>query len=274
MIEPSTESHICKSCSNAFTGNFCNQCGEKVLRPSDRSFKKFIGSILVAITFADTKSIKTLWVVLKRPGHVSKEIAAGKTIMYLKPISLFFVLNLIYFFFPVIQLFNATLKTQLSSPLRDFYKNIVAHKIVSLGMNIESFNLVYNIKTTGYAKLMVMVFAFLGSLPLNFFYWRKKRFFSDNVSYMVEVACFNLFVNAIVLTIVVSVFGLGKQLDETVLTIIFICTNLYFLFRSSHEFYGERGWRLVLKSVVMILFLKVALELYRMVLFFVTIWSM
>jgi rRNA maturation endonuclease Nob1 len=31
--------HQCKSCQNTFTGSYCNQCGEKVIAASDRSFK-------------------------------------------------------------------------------------------------------------------------------------------------------------------------------------------------------------------------------------------
>jgi Protein of unknown function (DUF3667) len=254
MIETTNSTHICRSCGNSFTGDYCNECGEKILRPSDRSFKTFLSNILIAVTFADSKMIKTLWLVLKKPGFVSKEFANGRRVNYLKPISLFFVLNLIYFFFPVVQLFSASLNTQ--------------------GMNVESFSLIYNLKTTAFAKLMVMVFVVLGSLPLNILYWKKNRFFTDHVSYVVELACFNLFINAIVLSILVGVLGAGKYLDEAILTGVFISTNLYFLLRSGFEFYGERGWRLVLKSALMILFLKLALEIYRMILFFVTIWSL
>ncbi len=60
----------------------------------------------------------------------------------------------------------------------------------------------------------------------------------------------------------------------SVLTGIFISSNLYFLVRSSKEFYKEKGWRLIVKSLVMILFLKVALEVYRFILFFITIYSL
>jgi hypothetical protein len=274
MNSSDTLSITCKSCGNTFAGNYCNQCGEKVIRASDRSFKTFLSNLLVAITFADSKMIKTLWLVLKKPGFISREFAEGRRVKYLNPTSLFFVLNLIYFFFPLIQLFNASLNTQLLSPFRGFYQSIIAHKIVSLGMELSSFSLVYNLKTTGFAKLMVMIFVFIGSLPLNLLYQKRNRFFTDHVGYLVELACFNLFVNAIMLSILAAFLGLGQYLNEEVLTAIFISTNLYFLLRSGGVFYGERGWRLFLKAGLMILFLKVALEVYRAILFFVTIWSL
>jgi hypothetical protein len=266
--------HTCKSCGHQFTGNYCNECGEKILKPVDRSFKRLLSNITVAITFADSKFLKTLWLILKKPGFVSREFSEGKTVNYQKPLSLFFVLNLIYFFFPVIQLFSASLNTQLLSPLGHYYQALIARKAVFMHLDISSFSLIYNMKTTSFAKLMVMVFVVVASLPLNLLFRKRNKYFTDHVGYMVELACFNLFINAIVLSVIAAFSGLGKHLDELVLTAIFISTNLYFLIMSSREFYKEKGWRLVVKSVVMILFLKVALEVYRSILFFVTIYSL
>jgi len=273
MTQPES-THICKSCHHEFNGNFCNQCGEKILRPADKSFKTILNNILLTITFVDSRFIKTLWMVIKNPGSLSRDFASGKRVKHLSPMSLFFVLNLAYFFFPVIQLFNASMNTQLLSPLGSLYSDIIAHKIVKLGVDLNSFTLLYNLKTTSLAKLMVMVFVVVSSLPLNLLYRKKNKFFTDHVTYAVELACFNLFINTIVLTIIVRLIGGGSYLDETALTVIFIVTNLYFILRSGSIFYHEKSWRLVLKSMTMILFLKVALEVYRTILFFVTIVSL
>lgn len=273
-IDPPLQQHTCKSCGNIFVGEYCNLCGEKILRPSDRSFKKLMSNILIAITFADSKFIKTLWLIFKSPGELSTDVANGRRVKHLPPLSLFFVLNLIYFFFPVIQLFNASLNTQLLSPLKEWYKTLIAHKVMALHMDVSSFSVIYNLKSTGYAKLMVMVFVVVASLPLNLLYSKRNRYFTDHINYMVELACFNLFINAIVLTILAKFLWLGGVLDETVLTVIFISTNLYFLIRSGKVFYHEKGWRLFLKSAMMILVLKLALEVYRSVLFFVTLNSL
>jgi hypothetical protein len=72
--------HTCKSCSNQFTGSFCNVCGEKVLTPADKSFKTILNSVMLTITFADSKFIRTLWQVLRKPGTVARDFAAGKRV--------------------------------------------------------------------------------------------------------------------------------------------------------------------------------------------------
>ena len=267
----STATHTCKSCQNVFSGNFCNQCGEKILTAKERSFKTITNNILQTITFADSRLIRTLWQVIINPGTLSHDFVNGKRVNHISPTALFFVLNLFYFFFPFIQLFNASMNTQLLSPFSIFYKSIIAHKIVNLNLTLESFALMYNLKTASLAKLMVMVFVVVSSLPLNLLYWKKNRYFADHITYAVELASFNLFVNAIALTIIMKLFGLGMYLSEAVLTTIFISTNLYFVLRSSKTFYHELGWRLIVKSIILILFLKVALEGYRSILFFVTV---
>jgi len=271
-MEEHLTSHTCKSCGHVFNGNYCNICGEKVLRKSDRSFKRFLNTVFKALTFADSTFVISLWLVLKKPGFISKEFVEGRRVKYLKPVAVFFVLNLAYFFFPVIQLFNASLRTQLLTPPGRFYTEIIARKVTRMGIDFNGFKFIYDLKTVGLAKLMVMVFVIIASLPLNLLYRKKNRLFTDHIDYMTELACFNLFINAILLTIIASL-GVGRYLDELVLTIIFISTNFYFILRSSAEFYNEKSWKLVLKSIVVLLFLKVALEIFRTILFFVTIWS-
>ena len=271
--------HVCKSCGNQFTGRYCNQCGEKVILPEDKSLKALFSSILVAITFADSKVFRTLAYVIRNPGYISKEASEGRTVRYLRPLSLFFVLNLIYFLFPLIQLFNARWKTQLVSTYGALVKYMSSAWMVRNGIRpdkngINAFELLYNETTLGFAKLMVVVFVVLASLPLNFLYRRSGRLFADHFGLMVELACFNLLVNALFITIMAKVLPIGGFLDETVLTIIFVTTNFYFVLRSTATFYGDNGWKWVIRSLLIVLLLKVALELYRLVLFLVTIWSL
>lgn len=267
--------HICKNCGNRFAGNYCNLCGEKVLVAQDRSFRTFLGSIVIAVTFADSKFIRTIWLILKRPGFLSREVAEGRRVKYLRPLSVFFVLNLIYFLFPMIQLFNASLRTQINSFHGKAAVQAVASKMTEMGFrDVNSFSIIYDQKTTGLAKMLVIVFVVLASLPLNLIYRSRNRYFTDHVGLSVELACFNLLVNTLLLTLLINIFRLGAYLDEFVLTGIFVATNLYFLLRSGWVFYEEKGIRLILKSVLMMGVLKITLELYRAILFYVTIASL
>jgi hypothetical protein len=241
--------------------------------PADKSFAKFLSNVMVAITFMDSKFFKSLWLVITNPGFLSREMSEGRTIKYLRPMSVFFVLNLVYFLFPLIQLFNASLKTQLGSLFGSYVQHLVAMRAVDLNISADAFMVLYNQKTAGLAKLLVIVFAVLASLPLNLFYRKRNRFFADHVGLMVELACFNIFINAIVLTVAAKFLGLGAILNENLYAIIFITTNSYFLLRACYTFYKERNVMLILKSVLMLGALRFALEAYRLILFMVTVWA-
>lgn len=276
--------HTCKSCGNPFTGLYCNVCGEKVIEPKDRSLKVFLSNILIAITFADNRFVKTLWLIIKNPGFLSKEYADGRRVNYLRPLQLFFILNLIYFLFPVLQLFNSSLRTQMYFLFHsNWVRSLILNKVATTGMSLQGYELMYNAKSTSLAKLLVVLYVLLASLPLSLIYLKKRnRYFTDHVTLSVELACYNLFVNAILLSVLLwlasGLLRLGNlpwqgYLNDTMLTGIFITTNLYFVYRASATFYGQQGKRLWLKGILVILGLFLALEAYRLLLFLVTFWS-
>ena len=278
-----TIQHTCKSCGHVFTGLYCNLCGEKIIEPKDRSMRTFLGNILIAVTFADNRFIKTLWLTIKNPGFLSKEYADGRRILYLRPLQLFFILNLVYFLFPVLQLFNSSLRTQMYYLFHSgMVRPMVIERVVQEGLSLDGFALMYDAKTAGLAKLLIVIFVLLASLPLSLIFRKQNRYFTDHVALSVELACYNMFVNAILLSGILwglskifrwSGSGLGDYLNDTTFTVIFISTNLYFIYRAAQTFYQQEGKKLIVKSVLAIVGLFLALEAYRLMLFFVTFWS-
>jgi hypothetical protein len=275
--------HTCKSCGHQFVGVYCNFCGEKVITPKDRSFRTFLSNILVAVTFVDNKFIKTLWLTIKNPGFLSKEYADGRRVKYIRPLQMFFILNLIYFLFPILQLFNSSLRTQMYYLFHsEMVRNMVVKRVASEALSLDGFSLMYDGKSTGFAKLLIVIFVVLASLPLSLIFRKKNRYFTDHVTLSVELACFNMFVNAIFLGSILFVLSkifrwtgssMGDYLNDTTFTFIFVITNFYFIYRASRTFYGQKGKRLIVKSILGILGLFLALELYRLLLFFVTFYA-
>jgi hypothetical protein len=276
--------HACQSCGQSFAGNYCNHCGEKVLVASDRTFKTFLNNFLVALTVTDNRFIKSLWMVVSKPGILSKEYAEGRRVNYFRPLQLFFILNLIYFLFPLLQLFNTSLYTQMYlQPHRKLVQYLVHAKIGNDRLALEGYTLMYNDKSTSLAKLLIIVFVLFACIPMTVIYRRRNRFFTDHMTLAVEFTAFNLAINAIALSgllmVTSKIFHLShngweRYLDDTTLTVIFILTNLYFLTRAGRSFYNQKGWMLVVKVILGMLGLFVALEVYRLVLFLITFWAL
>lgn len=274
--------HTCKSCGHVFKGLYCNACGEKVLEAKDRSFKSFLSNIQLALTFADNKFAKTLWLVVRNPGFLSKEYAEGRRVNYFRPLQLFFVLNLVYFLFTPLQLFNTSLRTQMYLRTHSkLVRDLVFSKVGRDPLMLQGYELMYNQKTTSLAKLLVIVFVVVAAVPMAIIYRKRNRFFTDHVTLAVELTTFNLAVNAIALSLFLMLtnqilhwthLGWEKYLDDLTLTVIFILTNTYFLFAAGRTFYNQHGKMLLLKIVLGLLGLFLALEAYRLILFLITFW--
>ena len=279
--ELSLAPHICKSCGHSFHGTYCNICGEKVIEPKDRKLE-FLATVLISTTIVDNKFLKSLRLTLGNPGFLSREYVDGRRVRYMKPLQMFFILNLVYFFFPVLQMFNASLYTQLHVlPHSKLARSMVAQKIVHEGLSTQGFELIYNDKTTNLAKLLVVIFVLLASLPLSAIFQKKNRYFTDHVALAVELTSFNMALNAIGLSVLFLVFSKlfhwghftwGSYLNDITLTLIFIFTNVYFIFRAAKTFYNQKGKRLVIKAMLGVVGLFLALEAYRFVLFIITMY--
>jgi hypothetical protein len=281
---PQLPEHICKSCGNKFSGYFCNLCGEKVLETSERTFNTFVSRIRELLSLRNNKFLRSLGLIIVRPGFLSKEYVEGKRVNYIQPIQIFFLLNLIYFLFPLLQLFNTSLDTQMYQRSHSaFVRKMVTEKLAAEGLSYDVYRLLYNEKSTALAKLLILVFVLVASLPFNLVYRKRNRYFKDHLILSVELASFNLAMNAILLSIFLMVAsklihlthsGWEKYLDDTTLTIIFVMTNLYFLFSAGRVFYGQKGFRLIIKVLFGMFSLFVALEVYRIILFLSTFWSL
>lgn len=276
------QEHTCKSCGNTFVGLYCNLCGEKIIEPKDRKLKSFLGKVIIATSFVDNKFLKSLWLTISRPGFLSREYVDGRRVNYMRPLQMFFILNLIYFLFPVLQLFNSSFYTQTHIlPHRKIAQQMVEQKAKKEQITIKGLELLYNDKTKSLAKLLLVVFVLLASLPLSLIFLRKNRFFTDHVALAVELTSFNLAINAILLSVLLWVISKvlqlshasgGIYLNDITLTLVFVMTNVYFLFRAAKAFYFQHGKRLLLKTIGGVVGLFLALEAYRFILFGITIW--
>lgn len=281
MLE-NTSTHICKSCGNSFIGLYCNQCGEKVLEKSDLSFRALLSQFVLIVTFADNRFIRTLKHIILRPGFISSEYAEGRRVNYMRPLQMFFILNLIYFLFPLLQLFNTSLNTQMHlrthSPL---VKEMVQNYLQKEHLSYEGFSLMYNERSTSLAKLILVVFVVIASIPMSVIFMKSKRMFTEHVTFAVELVSFNLAINAISLSVILMGInkilhwthsGWERYLDDFTLTIIFVLTNLYFLFSAARLYYQQKKFALVVKVVLAMISLFVSLEIYRLILFLLTFW--
>ncbi|MEQ9465967.1 MAG: DUF3667 domain-containing protein [Ekhidna sp.] len=274
------QTHTCKSCGTSFSGNYCNQCGEKVIRQEDRKLKHFLGEFINAITFADNKLFRTVKTILIAPGRLSADFVEGKRKKYMKPISIFFLANLIYFLFPVFNTFNTNLHLQMNAfPFlhSDLATEMVNSRLEESGETLESFSLRYDSKSTELSKLLLILISLFQAM----FFWmihsrNSKRFFSDHIIVSLELMSF-------IILFCIQVLGLAFLLiasinssfiSELVTSGVMFSLILYYLYRVEFTFYSTGGIRAFANAMLGSIAFSLFIFIYRSLLFFITFWSL
>ena len=88
---------ICVSCGAARSGRFCAQCGEKRVEPGDYTLRHVLGELAEQFLSLDGRLLRTMRALATRPGMLTAEYIAGRRRPYSRPLSLFVLLNVIFF---------------------------------------------------------------------------------------------------------------------------------------------------------------------------------
>src|SRR6476661_7868460 len=96
----------CPSCSTRTVGQFCSHCGEKEVSDQDYSVRSYLAEMGSAITLLELKVLRSVWLVVSKPGYLSSEYLQGRRVRYMKPLQLFIFLNVVYYF--SLTIFSAT----------------------------------------------------------------------------------------------------------------------------------------------------------------------
>lgn len=278
-----SEADPCKSCGNAVSGLYCTACGEKVLTPEDHTLKHYLGALLNAFTFADSKLWNTLKAVVLRPGELSAAYMDGRRVKYMRPVAFFFLANFIYFAVPMFETFNTTLESQLANQNHSAWaKHQLDIHLSESGRTLDEFKALYAPASANNAKLLLVTMVFLLVLPLGLLHLRKHPFVSAYVTAAFELMGFYLWVSTLALgSITMGVLALnntfGNRLSDNsvdgALLIPLVVLHAFVTIGISRRFFrcswGGALWR----SVAMLFGLQLALTSYRALLFAVTLWQ-
>lgn len=276
----------CLTCNTSFQGRFCSHCGEKVVDQHDRSIKSLLSDLMNAFTFLDGKFPTSVKAILLQPGKLSEDVVRGVRVPYMKPVSLFFVANFLYFLLPGSEIFNTSLKSQLvTSPFRQIIENLLHSKIAELNSSYEQFEIVFNTESSSWAKLLIVLIVVLFSVVTAFVNFSRSRYFADHLTYAFEFMSYVVFYPVILFfSLTYFVYWIGQQMGTDLIWLfrdelsfqlpVFILLLFYFLLRGQIRFYKSHWVKALIKALILFSGLVGIVLVYRFVLFFVTYWSL
>ena len=86
----------CQNCKAPLAGHYCAQCGQRH-EPHVHSMREFAGEAFESVTHADSRVWRTLWLLISKPGYLTREFLEGRRVSYLPPFRLYLVLSVILF---------------------------------------------------------------------------------------------------------------------------------------------------------------------------------
>ena len=265
----------CKSCGTRFQGRFCNNCGEKVYHPHDKSFSHFLEEAFHFITHFDTKIFRSLRLMFTKPGFLALECCEGKRRKYISPVSMFMIGVVIYLLFPVLQGLNISFYSHISNN-NSLHINVIQkwaeHKASVEQISLEHLGEKFNHLSPKFSKVLLLVLIPLTAIALSLLFRRKKEYFFDHMMLAAEINAVILFL--VFLFLPVIFVGISKLLPinlEYGDTVIFLFLHgillLLILVFSFKRFYQVKFLNALIKAFLFIILYMLVLHVYRLIVF-------
>jgi hypothetical protein len=188
-----TEIITCKNCGNQFSGNYCNNCGEKVFTEHDRTAAHFLEEGFHFLTHFDGTLITTIRTMFTRPGKVSVDYAHGIRKRYFRLLSLFLLLVVVYLLFPAFEGLNMRLNAHEHHRLYGAYarEKVDTIKIHNHWSEKEVAE-VFHQKSEKISKILLVIIIPFTALAVWAVTFRKRKYAFDQLVFATEMNCFYL----------------------------------------------------------------------------------
>ena len=267
----------CLNCGTILNGKFCHTCGQKKIEDKERTLKHFFYQFFGAAFFLENNLIRSLWLLLSRPGFLAAEYLEGRRKRYMAPISLFLLINLVYFFTVSLTDMNLSLAEQIRQPQHGWLAEVMIEKrLDSREMKFEEYASAYNEQSTSLSKTLIILHAPILAAMLTLLFVRKKYYFTDHL-------VFSLYMIAFVLLLSIILFALFRFLAKTHVIAPrtffswigyaqLVIYPVYFGF-ALRRFYRLPVWLTLLSTVAVMILIILAHFIYRTLLFFIVFWT-
>ena len=87
---------VCPNCSAPLSGPFCSSCGQRQI-DLDQPFREIAGEAMESFLSFDTRIVRTLWPLVRRPGLLTVDFMEGRRAAYVHPFKLYFAFSVLLF---------------------------------------------------------------------------------------------------------------------------------------------------------------------------------
>lgn len=271
-VPPAAPPEKCPSCGADFVGKYCHACGEKRLSAKDFRVSKYARALFEHFSHFDSKLLRTLWLLASKPGFLTAEFVAGRRNRYLKPLQVFLLANLAFFFlFEQNDVFAPKLKFIYRSEMRDWSGQSVREltDAYALREQISTETAIETIdtKSGNYTKGLLYLIVPALALVCHALFFRQNPYFLCSLIFATHWLAFLLVFIMSVGAVVVGGFGLhGVPVLASLLALL-----MPYHYLATRHFFGQPAWVTGLKTVPFFAAFVLIYLLYREFILFLTL---
>jgi len=265
-IEISGNSGTCQSCGSKFKGKFCSICGEKKFNPKhDLSITKFLEHSIDMFIHLDSKFFKTFIKLFFYPGMLTKYYISGRRVLYMKPMQLFVLASIIFYFLlpSANAYFSAIEDLNGKFGIQNIIHYNVNDKILEKSMkhNASKERVVNSVYVQAIHSSKLFLFSILPFWALILFalFYKSNKFYVSHVVFSIHCFSFFILIHMLYLS-ALSWFMNSEPLFY--LIPLFIIFALYVIF-AIRKVYQSGIIVTIMKGIVVCLSFLILLELYR-----------
>lgn len=279
----------CRSCGAEVRGRYCHHCGEKRFDPADLSARKVSEDLFTAFTDVDGKLLKSWYLLLRKPGQLTKDYLNGVRVQRLTPFQVLVMSNILFFLVAGLLGYSAfTTPLEVHTQATNFLHQPLAEqwveqRLASTGEERSDFAARFNDRAEIQAKSLVIIMVPMLALLVYLLNWQSRFGALSHWVFATYVFAFMLFIQATVapllerlLVWLLPLFGehvLGQWFEFSYSILLFLGFGIYFYLASRrvHQWPRYSAW---LKAFLFVFGVYWIFLIYRMVLFFTTFLSL
>ena len=274
----------CGNCSAQLTGPFCSQCGERKLTPKDYSLGHFLEEAIHGFTHLDSRFFRTIKVLFRKPGELSNAFFHGGRSRYTKPLSLFIIINIVFFF---VQPHTGMFSYKYSNYMADQqHQDAVQQHLRHTGESEQSYAARFNANLQNQKK-SVLIFAIpILALFMTILFIGTGRNYAEHLVFSVQVYTFYLayLVTVVVLILYPLVLGVPAlwpatarvmhtlQTELAIDVILFAGLSVY-MYLGFRRAYGTSRTRSAINAVMLPVATLLSIVAYHSLLFYLVFWT-
>lgn len=269
---------VCPNCASAQIDAFCARCGERQPSSADYSTRHLVTEAVNELANVDGRLWRSVVALLSKPGFLTAEYFAGRRGRYMRPFSLFVLLNVAFFFVqPYTGLLRYSYEMYTSS--NDGLAAMANAKQQQLGLSSAVFaqRMDDELRDEKKSLLLVAIPLFAGVLLL--LYAGSKRVYVEHLVFSVHAYAFILFYFTAFSTFGWLVLGLAYRaapitqplvrfLSDELGILVTLCIGIVpYLAFGLRRFYGSSMPSSVARALVLFVVFQALLLIFRNVLF-------